>query len=148
VPGSKREIVITRWFEAPLERVWKAWTERTRAAQWWGPKGFTARIVAWDLRPGGAWRAALCLPDGVEYAQHGVVEEVTPERIAFTSTWDDEGPESEVRVTITFSQQNGKTAMTFRKGPFASTNGYDGEEAGWHACFDRLAAYLARTEPR
>ncbi|HUU24615.1 MAG TPA: SRPBCC domain-containing protein [Methyloceanibacter sp.] len=40
---SKQDpFVIARTFNAPLDRVWKAWTEPEQMAQWWGPKGFTA----------------------------------------------------------------------------------------------------------
>jgi uncharacterized protein YndB with AHSA1/START domain len=33
---ARRAFVITRVFDAPCERVWKAWTESERLAQWWG----------------------------------------------------------------------------------------------------------------
>jgi uncharacterized protein YndB with AHSA1/START domain len=51
-PGEP-QFVITRIFDAPRERVWKAWTEPERLAQWWGPKGSKIRVVTLELRPGG-----------------------------------------------------------------------------------------------
>ncbi|MGH6832455.1 MAG: SRPBCC domain-containing protein, partial [Methyloceanibacter sp.] len=57
-PGAAKqpaefEFVIMRIFDAPRERVWKAWTEAERLGKWWGPKGFDIVSVKLDLRPGG-----------------------------------------------------------------------------------------------
>src|SRR5450759_217771 len=41
-PPAKRELVITRIFNAPRERVWKAWTDPEQVKRWWGPKAFTS----------------------------------------------------------------------------------------------------------
>jgi len=61
---ADREIVITRVFDAPRELVWKAWTERERLMQWFGPKGFTMSTAKLDFRPGGVFHYCLRSPDG------------------------------------------------------------------------------------
>ena len=33
--NENRDLVITRTFDAPRDRVFKAWTEAERLAQWW-----------------------------------------------------------------------------------------------------------------
>ena len=50
------EFIISRVFDAPRERVWKAWTEAERLKQWWGPAGFTNPVCKVDARQGGAIR--------------------------------------------------------------------------------------------
>ena len=40
--AEKRDVVITRTFDAPVEQVWKAWTEPEFVMRWWGPTGFTS----------------------------------------------------------------------------------------------------------
>jgi uncharacterized protein YndB with AHSA1/START domain len=50
---SSEAFVSSRVFDAPRERVWKAWTEPERLKQWWGPKGFKVFSCKVDLRPGG-----------------------------------------------------------------------------------------------
>ncbi|MGH7719513.1 MAG: SRPBCC domain-containing protein [Gemmatimonadaceae bacterium] len=141
--SDARELVITRVFDAPRDLVWKAWTERDRAIQWWGPKDFTVPLLELDPRPGGAWRAVMRSPEGQEYPQHGVFKEIVPpERLVFTLIWDNDGPGSEMLVTITFVERGGKTEMTFRKGPFTSTEWQKGEEEGWNEAFDRLEAFV------
>ena len=144
-PDASRELVITRRFDAPRDLVWKAWSERERAMKWWGPHGFTLTHLEWDQRPGGAWRAVMRSPDGREYPQHGVYKEIRPpERLVYTFIWDEDGPESEMLVTVTFAERGGKTDMTFRKGPFTSRESQKGEEGGWGETFERLAGFLAR----
>jgi uncharacterized protein YndB with AHSA1/START domain len=36
---KEKELVLTKVFNAPRERVWKAWTDPKQLAQWWGPAG-------------------------------------------------------------------------------------------------------------
>jgi uncharacterized protein YndB with AHSA1/START domain len=48
-----KPFVISRTFDAPREKVWKAWTERERLIQWFGPKGFKMTTAKLDLRTRG-----------------------------------------------------------------------------------------------
>ena len=62
-------IVITRLFEAPRERVWKAWTEPELVKRWWGPEGFTAPSIKIDLKVGGKYVFAMHGPPGSEWTR-------------------------------------------------------------------------------
>jgi uncharacterized protein YndB with AHSA1/START domain len=57
-------LTITRAFAAPRARVWDAWTRPEALARWFGPKGSSSTILAFDLRPGGEWRGRMDMPDG------------------------------------------------------------------------------------
>jgi uncharacterized protein YndB with AHSA1/START domain len=48
--AAERELVITRVFDAPRDLVWKAWTDRDRTQQWWGPRDFTVPELEIDTR--------------------------------------------------------------------------------------------------
>ncbi len=107
---SEREIVSARVFDAPRERVFRAWTDPKHLARWWGPKGFTNTFHEFDPRPGGIWRFVMHGPDGTDYKNKSVfVEIVEPERIVFDHVT---GPK--FRVVATFADESGKTALTFR----------------------------------
>ena len=111
-PGaiSKRELSNSRVFNAPRELVFKAWTDPSHLSRWWGPKGFTSTFEEFDVRPGGHWRFVMHGPDGVDYKNHSVfVDVVRPERIVFDHI---SGPR--FHVTATFTEQAGKTTLTFR----------------------------------
>jgi uncharacterized protein YndB with AHSA1/START domain len=141
--SAGRELVITRVFDAPRPLVFKAWTERERVVRWYGPHGFSTTLFESDTRAGGAWRGRMRSPEGRELAQHGVVREVVePQRFAFTFQWDDE-PAPEQLVTVILAERGGQTEMTFRQGPFQTTEARDSHREGWNESFDRLDRYLA-----
>lgn len=54
-PMQSEPFVITRVFDAPRDRVWKAFTQIEHLKHWWGPKGFTMQASKLDLRPGGVF---------------------------------------------------------------------------------------------
>jgi uncharacterized protein YndB with AHSA1/START domain len=146
---KEKELVLKRVFNAPRERVWKAWTDPRRLAQWWGPAGFTNPVCEADVRPGGAIRIDMRGPDGTVYPMTGVYREVVaPERLVFTaSALDEEGrPLFEVLNTVTFAKQGGKTLLTVRAQVVNKTAGADayleGMEAGWSQSLVRLDALL------
>lgn len=98
-----------------------------------------------DLRPGGIWRGCLTAKEsGKELWQGGVFREVSPpERISFTFAWDEEGERGlETLVMIVFTEEAGKTRMTFSQAPFQSDRERDGHEGGWNSSFDRLDELL------
>jgi uncharacterized protein YndB with AHSA1/START domain len=81
---------ITRDFDAPPERVFRAWTEPELVAQWLGPHNTDWRMDTWDPRTGGSYRYAA-LRDGETIASfYGSFHEVRPnERIVQTFTYED-----------------------------------------------------------
>ncbi|MEF2968641.1 SRPBCC domain-containing protein [Paenibacillus sp. M1] len=63
VNPSKRDIVITREYEYPVELVWKAWTDPTLVMKWWKPTNFTSPSCEIDLRVGGKYVFSMRAPD-------------------------------------------------------------------------------------
>ena len=121
--ATSRELVITRVLNAPRTLVWQAWTDPAHLAQWWGPRGFAAKVPELDLRPGGRWRYIMVGPDGAEYPSMGVFREVVPfERIVTTDEFDMDAeypvaaadlPRGLV-VTYLFEDVGDKTRLTIR----------------------------------
>lgn len=141
--AGELELEIARVLDASRDLVFKAWTERERVVRWLGPEGFEATLFESEARPGGAWRSRMRSPDGKEYAEHGVVREISPpERFVFTQVWDDD-PEHETVVTVELSEQGGRTQMTFHQGVFETVDARDRHREGWSQSFDRLEDYLA-----
>ncbi|MGZ3593758.1 MAG: SRPBCC domain-containing protein, partial [Syntrophales bacterium] len=87
IPVKERVLVITRFFDAPRDIVFKAWTDEKLVAQWWGPNGFANPVCELDARPGGAIHIDMRGPDGVVYPMKGIFHEIAePERLVFTSS--------------------------------------------------------------
>ena len=107
---SDRSFENSRVFEAPRERVFRAWTDPEQLKRWWGPKGFTNTFHEFDPRPGGHWRFFMHGPDGTDYPNHSTFVEITePERIVFDHIT---GPR--FRVIATFVVEGGRTRLTIR----------------------------------
>jgi uncharacterized protein YndB with AHSA1/START domain len=88
---DETRLVITREFAAPRELVWRVWTEPRHLEQWFGPEGFTTRVEALDLRPGGRSRYVMVGPDGAEYPSVGQIVEVVPgERLVTTDEFGED----------------------------------------------------------
>ena len=143
-PAADREVVSTRIIAAPREQVFAAFSDPHQLAHWWGPKGFTATIHEFDLRPGGQWRLTLHGPDGTDYPNHKEFLEVRPaERGAFRHRQ----ALHDFTMTMTFAGDRDQTTVTWRLrfdsaaalGPIRHLIAEANEQN-----FDRLADHLQR----
>jgi uncharacterized protein YndB with AHSA1/START domain len=145
--GTADELVMTRLFDAPRELVFKAWTDPVFAKNWWGPRNYPAVHLEMDVRLGGAWRICLRSPEtGKELWQGGIFRQISPPgRLSFTFAWEEEGERGlQTFVSVTFTDEGGKTRMEFRQTPFQSAVERDGHRYGWNSTFDRLTDYLGQ----
>ncbi len=129
-------IEITRVFDAPREKVWRAWTRPEELARWWGKRGWTALpdTIVMDVRPGGAFRVVTVHEDGREMVSEGVYREVVePERLSFGES------------TVTFTDLgDGRTRMDFR----TSARMDETARGGFESALERLTEHLQPKEPR
>src|SRR5688500_13701135 len=105
INGGDREIVIERVLNAPRELVWGAFTDPKHLEQWWGPNGFTTKTKEFSFIPGGAWRHVMVGPDGAEYPNESIFEEIVkPERISYSHGGGSEERtnDAQFEATITF----------------------------------------------
>ncbi|MCK9592717.1 MAG: SRPBCC domain-containing protein, partial [Methanoregula sp.] len=85
------EIIITRFFDAPRELAWRAWTEPGLVREWLGPKNYTSPSATIDLRVGGKYLYCMRSPEGRDIWSTGVFREIVkPERIVSTDNFADE----------------------------------------------------------
>ncbi len=61
-PVEKKDLVMSRVFNATVEQVWKAWSDPQDVMRWWGPTGFTCPLVKIDFREGGTSLLAMRPP--------------------------------------------------------------------------------------
>lgn len=57
-----KQIEVTRLFNAPVELVWKIWTDPELVKRWWGPKHFTSPVAKIDFREGGKSIVSMLAP--------------------------------------------------------------------------------------
>ena len=156
--GFPNSVVIERTFEAPVDLVWRMWTEPEHFAAWYGPAGATIPVARMDLRVGGA--RLVCME--VETANGamrmwftGVYRElVENKRLVYTESMSDEsgnllspsamglpeGHPTTTEVLVELDDLGGRTRMTVTHvGVPEDSPG----AAGWRVALDRLATHVA-----
>lgn len=146
---TARSIITTRLFDAPRELVFEAFTDPRHLMHWWGPNGFTLTIRSMDMRPGGVWRFVMHGPDGTDYENRIVYDEVVrPERLVYRHGGGDDVEPVQFHVTVTFEDKGGKTRLTMHA-LFPSAAERDrvaekyGAVEGAQQTLQRLAEHLA-----
>lgn len=106
------DVVATRYFAAPRQLVFDAWTKTEHTPNWLtGPEGWAMIVCEIDLRVGGVWRMTWRRADGSEIALVGTyLEIVPPERLVFTESWGPKWPET--TNSIVLQDDGGRTRMT------------------------------------
>ena len=147
VPSERREVRMSREFDAPRELVFRAYTDPDLIPRWWGPRYLTTTVDRMDVRPGGSWRFVQRAPDGTVHAFHGVYHLVEPpDRIV--QTFEYEGERGHVLLeTVTFEDLAGRTRLTTQS-VYQSHEDRDGMvaagmESGVVESMDRLEQLLA-----
>jgi uncharacterized protein YndB with AHSA1/START domain len=160
---------IERLFNAPRALVWKAWTEKDRLAQWWGPKGLGMASAELDLRPGGRFLYCMRTPQGQEmWGKFEFRDVIPPQRLVFVNSFSDKdggitrhpfSPEfaakwpAEVLNVMTLTEAaGGKTKLLMHGAPLNATeeqraffiSAQTGVRQGFGATFDQLEEYLAK----
>lgn len=136
------ELQTERLMPHPRTAVWAAFTDPVRLASWWGPRGFTNRTRAIELRPGGDWQVSLVGLDGKTYENvYRFVELSGPERFVVehrSGHW--------FRLTVELHEAPGGTRVTWRQ-TFGSRAERDELASvcipGNEQNLERLAAHLA-----
>ena len=103
---ENRELRITRTLKAPIELVWKVWTEPEHIVNWWGPIGFTNTIKKMDFKEGGEWLLTMHGPDGTNFPNRSIFKEIVPfKKIVF------EHFNPHFITTVVFEEKGEETCM-------------------------------------
>lgn len=148
--NSANEIFITRIYYASVKDVWDAWTDPKKVEKWWGPRGFTITTHSKDLRVGGHWTYTMHGPDGTDYLNKTKYLEVDKySRLVYDHGGNEDLDRPPMfRVTVLFSENNGKTKMEMSM-KFPSSEAYEEskkiiKKANGNSTWDRLAEYLEK----
>ena len=136
---------LTRVFDAPIDLVWRCFTEQEHLAKWSAPRGYTITTGEGDLRVGGEWRCCMRDPNGAEHWLGGVYREIVPHQLlAMSHAWEENGkPGPETLVTMRLEDLGGRSKVTLEQTGFASDGERAGHREGWSECLDLLAEHLA-----
>ena len=136
---------IERTFDAPIERVFDAWTTPEVMRRWWqAESGWSTSQAEVDLRVGGAIRVAMFDPDRAkEIGGGGKYTEVDrPNRLAFTWLWDGETHRTLIEIDFEPANDSG-TKVTFVHRNLWDEETVKGHHYGWSNVLDSLGRDLA-----
>lgn len=129
-----------RRFEAPIERVWAAWTQPDLLALWYCPNPDLPLAVDADVVPGGAFRVVM----GGTYVASGRYTSVEPPTLLeFTWAWEHEPDGGESIVRVELAAEASGTELTLIHRDLESEEDAAGHAEGWELSLGRLAEFLA-----
>jgi uncharacterized protein YndB with AHSA1/START domain len=84
--NTRPRITIERTYTASVEDLWDLWTTKEGIESWWGPDGFTTKVLTLDLSPGGELRYAMTAtaPAQVAFMKNAGMPVTTQARISYT----------------------------------------------------------------
>ncbi|CAN7406985.1 SRPBCC family protein [Rhizobium sp. LjRoot258] len=150
---AQHELVLVREFDAPRQKIFKAWTDPLVMKEWFVPRPWSIADAKLDLRPGGANLIVMRSPDGQEFENRGVyLEIVENEKIvftdAFTSAWVPSEKPFFVGIILLEDLGNGRTKYTAKARHWTAADKQQHEQMGFHEgwgkCADQLAELLFR----
>ena len=139
---------ITREFDAPREKVFRAHTDPELVVQWQGPRSTEARIDHYDCRTGGSYRYVHS-QDGEEYGFRGCFHEVRPNELivqTFTFEGFPEGVALEKLVLEDLGDGRTRLTATSLVDSFEGRDAFvaSGMETGVVEGYERLDEVLTR----
>lgn len=106
------KVTITREFDAPPEKVFRAWVDPELFVQWIGPNSIGTTLERWDAHTGGGYRYVATQGGEEVAAFFGSFHEIRPsERIVQTFTWEGM-PDGVSLETMTFEELPGGRTRT------------------------------------
>lgn len=134
---GKTTITIQATVNAPVEKVWRVWTNPEEIILWSSPspEWYTPR-ASHDLRPGGQFLYRMEARDGsFGFDFGGTFDEIKPNQVLNYTIGDGR------KVKTTFKENGGKTEIvqTFEA---ETENSIEQQRTGWQAILDNFRKYV------
>jgi uncharacterized protein YndB with AHSA1/START domain len=138
---AQTHVTITRVLQAPIERVFAAWTDPALMACWFYPVPTWTAEVENDLVVGGRYTVRMYTGEPEPTVMTGVYQSVEPPvRLVFT--WNSHAI-NDTLVTIDLRDVGGATELTLTHERLVEAATRDLTTSGWTGCLDSLERYLA-----
>lgn len=157
------KVRIEKTFDAPIDKVWEAFSDKNILSKWWSPPGMHSSFLEVDLKIGGLFRFCFKGDEGTPIAgkefwgmgEYSKIEK--PNKISYYDSFSDEKgnpvPPShygmpgkdeieKLLIEFTFKEEGDKTQMIM-----IGENSYDESMTkdmikGWNGMFDNLVNVL------
>jgi len=152
-----KEVVFDKIYDAPIDLVWKAWTDPNMVKQWWGPDGVTIPECEIDLKVGGKISIVMEAGEamgpykGTQWPMLGTFTAIEPNsKLSYAAkAWikgRSKTTEIEQVTELLLSEEDGKTklhlkAAIHKVGPAAGM-AVQGMQAGFTQQLEKLNTFL------
>jgi uncharacterized protein YndB with AHSA1/START domain len=156
-----KEVIFDQVYDAPVDLVWKAWTDPEVIKKWWGPNGVTIPECEIDLKVGGKIYIVMQAGEamgpykGTKWPMLGTFTLVEPNsKLCYSAKAWTEGQDETTGIDqvteLTLSEENGKTKLylkaTINKIGSAATMAVQGMQAGFTQQLEKLDNFLAENK--
>jgi uncharacterized protein YndB with AHSA1/START domain len=142
---ADRSLELVREFDAPIDVVWKCWTEPDRVAKWFAPRPYTCPRCEIDLKPGGSFILVMRSPEGNEHPMLATIVDIEPQsRFGWVMSVPDDSGELAIQggTTVVFEELGSRTRVTVHAYAAAytvpGTYMVGGMEMGWNMTLDQM----------
>lgn len=162
---GKDRFVINRSFEAPIDVMFKMWTDPEHFSKWLPPTGMDMTFLKADIREGSTTAFFMSNEEGFKfYGNAKYLEIKKPETIVYTQQFTDENgkvakhpgapvwPETLLVKVLLTSESADQTRVTVSMEPYGHATSEEiaafvkergGMTMGWTGSFDKLETLLA-----
>jgi uncharacterized protein YndB with AHSA1/START domain len=153
-----KHLDLARTYRAPLETVWRAWTEPEMLRQWWGPEKTFVPECRVELRVGGDIYIVMEADEGMgkyqgtRWPMAGTFTRIEPQsRLTYDARSWTEGEEEQSTIhhtnDVTLTERDGVTTVRLavaitKIGPKAKMAAF-GMKWGYKAQLQKLEQYLS-----
>ena len=105
-PKTDGVCATSRLLSFPREKVFAAFAQPNVLATWWGPDGFKNTFEVFEFKAQGRWKFVMHGPDGTDYPNECVFQEVSPSKVVIHHTC-----EPFFTLTVTLADDHGHTQL-------------------------------------
>lgn len=138
VETGDRHLTVQRTFDAPLSRVFSAFTDPEELEQWYAPGPMTTEVHEFEAESEGAFSISMLGGEGPMDVEGKFIEVFENERLVHT--WRD--PSGQSKVTVTFEEVEDGTSVKLTHEEFDSEEAVQSHVEGWVGIYEKLADYL------
>jgi uncharacterized protein YndB with AHSA1/START domain len=144
--GQETALQIKRNFNAPREKVYKAWTRPEELSQWFGSSEHKkATIEKLDVKEGGKYRITVKDLNQTHHLSGEYLEVRPDEKLVYTWVVENEWAPSELsRVTVEFIDRGNSTELILTHERLPNEEQGKRHAEGWKSCLDRLEIFVAK----
>jgi uncharacterized protein YndB with AHSA1/START domain len=158
---SPNEVFIEQIFNAGIEKVFEAWTDPEKLMKWYAPDGCTIHFKKLNIEKGGRFHSCVSNPKHGDCWCVGEYLEIIPNaKIVFTMINADENgnpinpadigmdPDwpGETRVTVTLTEENGKTKLQLQQTVSQALAKKTGAYPSWLQMLGNMQALLHQNQ--